>query len=158
MVHVQPFEDWRAPFIELLTHGRLLSALATPQEQNKIRQLSEPFVLDNKNFKRVSISGKIHECVAGDIIKEIISEAHKHEGTHFNLTTTWHYVLCTPYWWPTRRKDVLAYCQECPVCKIANKREMHDTFIPPDTKDHDELLPIEPLEVGENLMGETEPD
>ena len=32
MVHVQPFEDWRAPFIEYLTHGKLLSVLATPKE------------------------------------------------------------------------------------------------------------------------------
>ena len=29
MVHVQPFKDWRAPYIEYHTHGRLLSVLAT---------------------------------------------------------------------------------------------------------------------------------
>ena len=37
MVQVQPFKDWRAFFMEYLTHRRLLSALATPQEQDKIR-------------------------------------------------------------------------------------------------------------------------
>ena len=87
MVHVQPFEDWRAPFIEHLTHGKLLSALATPQEQNKVRQLSEPFVLDEEKLKQVSISRKIHECIAGDIIEEIISEAHEQDRIHYNLTS-----------------------------------------------------------------------
>lgn len=37
-----------------------LSNIATPQEQDKIRQLvSEPFVLDNDKLKRVSISKNI---------------------------------------------------------------------------------------------------
>jgi hypothetical protein len=66
MVHVQPFEDWRAPFIEYLTHGKLLSPLATPQEQTRIRQLSEPFFLEDGKLQRVNISGKIHECIADD--------------------------------------------------------------------------------------------
>ena len=32
MVHVQPFEDWQAPYIKYLTHGWLFSVLATPRE------------------------------------------------------------------------------------------------------------------------------
>ena len=112
MMHVQPFEDWRIPFIEYLTHGRLLSALATPQEHDKIKQLSEPFVLNDETFKRVSITGKVQECIASDIIEEIIGEAHEHEGTHVNYTTTWQNILRTPYWWPTRndwRKLLVEY-------------------------------------------------
>jgi hypothetical protein len=89
MVHVQPFEDWQAPFIEYLNHERLLSALATPQEQDKIKQLSGPFVLDDETLKRVNITGKVQECIVGDIIEEMIGEAHKHERTHVNYTTTW---------------------------------------------------------------------
>ena len=77
-------------------------------------------MLDDGKLKRISISIKIHECVAGEIIEGIISEAHEHEGIHVNLTTTWQYVLHTPYWWHTRRKNVLAYCQECPMYKIVN--------------------------------------
>ena len=38
MVQMQPFKNWQAPFIEHLTYGRLLSALATPQEQDRFRQ------------------------------------------------------------------------------------------------------------------------
>ena len=76
MVHVQPFEDWWAPYIGYLTHWRLVSILAIPQEHNKIRLLSKPFGLDNEKLKRVRITGKIHECIVGDIIEEIISEAH----------------------------------------------------------------------------------
>ena len=102
--------------------------------------------------------GKIHEGIASDIIEEIISEAHKHEGTYFNLTTMWQYILRTPYWWPTRRKDVLAYCQECPICKVVSKGEMHDTFSPPHTEDHDDLLPLEPLKAGKDLTGGPDPD
>jgi hypothetical protein len=88
MVHVQPFEDWRAPFIEYFTHGKLLSILAILEEQIKTRQLSELFFLDDGKLMRVSISGNIHECIAGDIIEEIISEAHEQEGVHFNLSST----------------------------------------------------------------------
>ena len=91
--------------------------------------------LRQRKLKQVSITSKIQVCIAGDIIVEIISEAHEHEGTHFNLTTTWHYILRTPYWWPTRRRDVLEYCQECPACKIANKRKANDTSTPPDFED-----------------------
>ena len=58
MVHVQPFEDWRALFIEYLTHGKLLSALASSQERDKVRQLSESFVLDDGNLMRVDIDGR----------------------------------------------------------------------------------------------------
>lgn len=54
-------------------------------------------MLDNDKLKRVSITGKIHKSIAGDIIKESVSEAYEHEGTHFNLISTWHYVLRTPY-------------------------------------------------------------
>jgi hypothetical protein len=88
MVHVQPFEDWRAPFIEYLTHGKLLSTLATPQEHTKIRHSSELFFLEERKLQRVNISEKIHECIAGDIIEEIISEAHEQDGVHYNLSST----------------------------------------------------------------------
>jgi hypothetical protein len=37
---------------------------------------------------QVNISGKIHECIAGHIIEEIISEAHEQEGVHSNLSST----------------------------------------------------------------------
>ena len=106
MVHVQPFEDQQVPFIEYLTHGRLLLIIATQWKQNMITQLSEPFVLNNKKLQWISITGQIHECIAVDIIEEIICEAYKHEGTHFNFTSTWHYVLHTPYWWLICRRDV----------------------------------------------------
>jgi hypothetical protein len=35
---------------------------------------------------------------------------------------------------------------------------MHDTFSPPDTADRDDLLPIEPLKAGENLIDGPDPD
>jgi hypothetical protein len=66
-----------------------LSTLATSQEQTRIRQLSEPFFLEDGKLQRVNISGKIHECIAGDIIEEIISAAHEQDGVHYNLSTTW---------------------------------------------------------------------
>ena len=158
MVHVQPFVDWRAPFIEYLTHGKLLSVLATPEEQIKIRQLSEPFVLDDEKLMRVSISGKIQECVAGDIIEEIIGEAHEQDGVHYNLSTTWQYVLRAPYWWPTRRRDVLEYCDGCPVCKVVDQGDVTGDPTPHDSEDDDDPLPIKPLEAQEDLNGKAEPD
>ena len=60
-------------------------------------------------------------CISGDIIEEIISEAHEREGVHHPLQQTWHLVLTTPYWWPTRRRDVWEYCQECPICLDRNE-------------------------------------
>ena len=88
MVHVQPFEEQPAPFIEYLTHGSLLSVLATPKDQTQIRQLNKHFMLDDEKLKRVSITGKIHEYLAGDIIEEIIIEAHEQDGVHYNLNST----------------------------------------------------------------------
>ena len=148
MVHVQPFEDWQAPFIEYLTHGRLLSVLATPKEQTKIRQMSEPFMLNEGKLKRVSITGKIHECIAGDII-EFISIAHEQDGVHYNLNSTWHYLLRTPYWWPTRRRDVVEFCQECPVCKIVDPNDKTGNPIRQDSdddEDDNDPIPVKPLE------------
>ena len=60
-------------------------------------------------------------CISGDIIEEVISEAHERERVHHLLQQTWRLVLTTPYWWPTRRRDVWEYCQECSVCLDRNE-------------------------------------
>jgi hypothetical protein len=60
-------------------------------------------------------------CISGDIIHEVINEAHEREGVHHPFQQTWRLVLTTPYWWPTRRRDVWEYCQECPVCLDRNE-------------------------------------
>ena len=74
-----------------------MSVLATPREQNSIKQLSKFFVLDDEKLKQVSITDKIHECITGDRIEEIINEAHEQDGVHYNLNSTWHYILRNPY-------------------------------------------------------------
>lgn len=78
-----------------LTHGKLIGTAFW--KQNKIRQLNEPFVLDKDKLKCVSITKNIREFEASDNIEEILSEAVEHEGTHFNLTSIWHYILWMPY-------------------------------------------------------------
>ena len=57
MVYFQPEEDWRSPLMEYLTHGRLLSPEVTEDEQSRIRRLSESYVLDEGELKRISPSG-----------------------------------------------------------------------------------------------------
>ena len=52
----------------------------------------------------------------------------------------------------------MAFCQECPVCKIVNKGEMADTSYLPEEEDHEELLPLELLQAGENLREGSNPD
>ena len=95
---------------------------------------------------------------SGDIIEEIIGQAHEQDGVHYNLSTTWHYVLCTPYWWPTRQRDILEYCDECPACKLADKGEVTGNIIPHDSEDDDDPLPVKPLEAQEDMNGKAEPD
>ena len=131
-----------------------MSVTATSREQTRIRQLSKHFVLDDEKLKRVSITGKIHECIAGDIIEEIISEAQEQDGAHYNLTSTWHYILRIPYWWPTRRRDILEYCQECPVCKVADKGNKTGNLTPHESDDDDDPLPVKLWEAQENMTRE----
>ena len=54
MVYIQPKEDWRSPFMEYLTHGRLLSPEVTEDEQSRIRRQSEPYMLDEGELKRIN--------------------------------------------------------------------------------------------------------
>ena len=54
-------------------------------------------MLDDEKLKQVSITDKIHECITGDRIEEIINEAHEQDGVHYNLNSTWHYILRNPY-------------------------------------------------------------
>jgi hypothetical protein len=77
MVYVQPTEDWRKPFKEYLKHGKLLTKETTEEEQTRIRRASEPYFMDEEKLIRISPSGETKTCIAGQIIEEIIAEAHE---------------------------------------------------------------------------------
>jgi hypothetical protein len=72
--------------------------------------------MDEKKLIRISPSGETKTCIAGQIIEEIIAEAYEQEDHHQTFENTWFTILCGPYWWPTRKKDVTSYCEDCPVC------------------------------------------
>ena len=75
------------------------------------------------------------------------------------MSSTWHYILRTPYWWPTRQRDVLEFCRECPVCKIGNKTgDVTGDITPHDSDDDDDPLPVKPLEAQEDMTGKAESD
>jgi hypothetical protein len=77
IVYVQPTEDWRKPFKEYLKYGKLLTKGTTEEEQTRIRRASELYFIDEKKLIRISPSGETKTCIAGQIIKEIIAEAHE---------------------------------------------------------------------------------
>jgi hypothetical protein len=129
MVYTQPTEDWRKPFKEYLKHGRLITIGTTEEEQTRIRRASEPYILEGEKLIRISPSGKSKICIEGQIIEEIISEAHEQEGQHQTLEDTWFTILSGPYWWPTRKKDVASYCGDCPVCLQQNEGRVHEQEI-----------------------------
>src|ERR1700738_1920331 len=116
MVYVQPTEDWRKPFKEYLKYGKLLTIGTTEEEQTRIRRASEPYIMDGDKLIRISPSGESKICIAGQVIEEIIAEAHEQEGHHQTFENTWFTILSGPYWWSIRNRDVASYCKECPFC------------------------------------------
>ena len=74
------------------------------------------------------------------------------------MTSTWQYILRTPYWWPTRRRDVLEYCQDCPVCKIADPGDETGNLTPHEFNDDDDLILVKTLEAKENMIEGEESD
>ena len=79
MVYVQPTEDQRKPFKEYLKNGKLLTIGTTEEEQKRIRRASEPFIMDEEKLIKITPSGETKTCIAGQIIEEIIAEAHEQE-------------------------------------------------------------------------------
>ena len=126
LVYVQPLEDWRKPFKEYLKYEKLLTIGTTEDEQTRIRRSSEPYIMDGDKLIRVSTSGELKTCIAGQLIEEIIAKTHEQEGHHQNFENTWFTILSGPYWWPTRKMDVSSYYEECSGCLQQNERRVHE--------------------------------
>lgn len=92
IVHIQPKENWKSPFVEHLTHGILLSTKTTKNEQNNTRRVSEPYALADGKLMKVSMSGQVKICISGGIIEKIISKTHEREGVHHPLQQTSHQI------------------------------------------------------------------
>ena len=127
--------DWRAPFIDYLTHGRLTTGASTTQRQ-QIAIRSRPYMLNhNGTLIKEGPDGIRRICVAGPITTAIIAEAHEGiAGGHFSANINLHKVLTALYWWPSMKKDVHLYCTQCDICqrvgpKIStNLQPLHPTM------------------------------
>jgi hypothetical protein len=104
----------------------LLAIGTTEEEQTRIRRASEPYFMNEEKLIRISPSGETKTCIAGQIIEEIIAEAHEQEDHHQTFENTWFTILSGPYWWPTRKRDVVSYCGDCPVCSQQNEKRVHE--------------------------------
>ena len=111
-------QDWRTPFIDYLTHGRLTTkALTTQQQQIAIR--SRPYLLNhNGTMIKEGPDGIRRTCVTGALMTASIAEAH--EGIargHFSANITLHKVLTAMCWWPTMKKYMYLDCTQCDICQ-----------------------------------------
>lgn len=100
-VHLQPKEGLILPIMKCLTHRLALSPDTTEEEQSKIWRLSEPYILGDGRLIRISSSKQVEICIFGNIIEDVISEAHEQERVHPHLQQTWHLMLAIYYSWPT---------------------------------------------------------
>ena len=117
-ITTDPQEDWRTPFIDYLSHGRLTTpATLTQRQQIAIR--SRPFQLVNGDkLIKEGADGMKRRCVSGPITEAIIAEAHEGiAGGHFAANITLHKILTALYWWPTMKRDVYIYCKQCDICQ-----------------------------------------
>ena len=127
--------DWRTPFINYLTHGRLTTEASTTERQ-QIAIRSRPYMLNhNEILLKEGPDGIRRICVAGPITTAIITEAHEGiVGGHFSANITLHKVLTALYWWPSMKKDIHLYCTQCDICqrvgsKIStNLQPLHPTM------------------------------
>ena len=82
--------------------------------------------MDKDKLIRVSPSGKLKTCIAGQVIEKIITEAYEQESHHQTFENTWFTILNGSYWWPTKKMDVSSYCKECPVYSRQNEGRIHE--------------------------------
>ena len=111
-------QDWKTPFIDYLTHGRLTTEASTTQRQ-QIAIRIRPYMLNhNGTLIKEGPDGIWRTCVAGPITTAIIAKVHERiVGGHFSTNITLHKVLTTLYWWPTMKKDVYLYFTQCDICQ-----------------------------------------
>jgi hypothetical protein len=76
-ITTDPQEDWRTPFIDYLSHGRLTTPATTSQRQ-QISIRSRPFKLINgEQLIKEGADGIKRRCLSGPITEAIIAEAHE---------------------------------------------------------------------------------
>jgi hypothetical protein len=138
-ITTNPQVDWRTPFIDYLSHGRLTTPATTSQRQ-QIAIRSRPFqLIHGDQLIKERADGMKMRCVSGPITEAIIAEAHEGiAGGYFAANITLHKILTALYWWPTMKMDVYMYCKQCDICQRVE---------PKVSKSAQPLHPIMPTEV-----------
>ena len=74
-------------------------------------------IVDGKLFKR-SYTGPLLRCLADSEALQVLTEIHEgHCGNHSGGRTLAHKAMSQGYYWPTMRKDAIAYSRRCDKCQ-----------------------------------------
>jgi hypothetical protein len=116
--------DWRRPYLEYLTCGKIFDQNLTPEERKMIEQSHKHFVYNNGILQRLRKGGKGNQtCIPEARVPGYLAKIHGENQPHLAAVETWKAVATGAYWWPTWGHDVCNYLRYCRTCRGVATRE-----------------------------------
>jgi hypothetical protein len=102
--------DWRKPYVEYLSYGKITNNDLTGEENERIANRSQFFVITNGKLMRQFVANEIpKECISENRIQESLKELHKKYQTCEEMIKQ---ATQGPYWWLTMTRDIQSFIKQ----------------------------------------------
>ena len=106
---ISPLE-WRNPYVEYLSFGKVTSNDLTEEEKERIANRSQFFAIINGKLMRQFVANEIpKECMSENRIQGLLKELHEKHQTCEEMIKE---ASQGPYWWPTMTRDVQSFIKQ----------------------------------------------
>ena len=110
--------DWRRPYMEYLTCGKIFNQDLAPEDKKTVEQSHKYFVFTNGTLQRLRKGGNDNQvCILEARVPRYLAKIHGEIQPHLATVETWKAVATGAYWWPTWEHDVCNYLRYCKTCE-----------------------------------------
>jgi hypothetical protein len=102
--------DWKKPYVEYLSFGKVTSNELTGEEKERIANKSQFFAIINGKLMRQFVANEIpKECISENRIQEFLKELHEKYQTCEKMIKQ---TTQRPYWWPIMTRDIQSFIKQ----------------------------------------------
>jgi hypothetical protein len=102
--------DWKRPYNEYLSFGKVTSNDLTGEEKKRIANRSQFFAIMNGKLMRQCVANEIpKECISENRTQEFLKELH---GKYQTCEEMIKQATQGPYWWPTMTRDIQSFIKQ----------------------------------------------